>query len=39
LKELRLHLSCFDSTKWVGSPNLVQIFDAKLQELESAIAR
>jgi hypothetical protein len=34
LKELRLHLSCFDSTKWAGSPNLIKIFDSKLQELE-----
>ena len=34
LKELRLHLNYFDSTKWVGSPNLLKIFDAKLQELE-----
>jgi hypothetical protein len=34
LKELRLHLSCFDSKKWIGSPNLLKIFDAKLQELE-----
>jgi hypothetical protein len=39
LKELRLHLSCFDSTKWVGSPNLLKIFDAKLQELEGATAK
>jgi hypothetical protein len=39
LKELRLHLSCFDSTKWVGAPNLVRLFDAKLQELESTIAK
>jgi hypothetical protein len=34
LKELRLHLSCFDSTKWANSPNLTRIFDLKLQELE-----
>jgi hypothetical protein len=34
LKELRLHLSCFDSTKWIGSPDLLKIFDEKLQELE-----
>lgn len=34
LKELRLHLNCFDSTKWPGSPNLTKIFDMKLQELE-----
>jgi hypothetical protein len=39
LKELRLHLSCFDSAKWVGSPNLIKLFDAKLHELESSIAK
>jgi hypothetical protein len=35
LEEIRLHLNCFDSTKWHGSPNLTKIFNTKLQELES----
>jgi hypothetical protein len=34
LKELRLHLNCFDSTTCSGSPNLTKIFDMKLQEIE-----
>jgi len=38
LDELRLHLNCFDSSKWVGAPNLTKIFDAKLQEFNNGNA-
>ena len=33
VEELRLHLRGFDHTRWIGSPNLVQIFDDQLREL------
>jgi hypothetical protein len=32
LEELRLHLRCFDHTRYPGAPNLVQLFDSKLKE-------
>ena len=33
LDEVRLQLSCFDSGKWIGAPNLTKLFDAKLREI------
>jgi hypothetical protein len=30
IDELRLHLRCFDHTRWPGAPNLVQLFDSTL---------
>jgi len=31
LNELRLHLSCFDHTKFPGSPNLLELFNTRLE--------
>ena len=33
LAELRLHLACYPSSRWPGTPDLVGIFDSKLAEL------
>jgi hypothetical protein len=32
LSELRLHLSCFEHSKWPGSPDLLAIFNAQLND-------
>jgi hypothetical protein len=32
IDEMRRHLRCFDHTRWVGAPNLVQMFDNRLLE-------
>jgi hypothetical protein len=31
LSELRVHLSCFDHSKFPGSPNLLAIFNSRLE--------
>ena len=31
LDEIRIHLGCFDHTKWPGSPNLVEYFENELK--------
>ena len=28
---LRLHLGCFQHTRWLGAPDLVRLFDTRLQ--------
>ena len=33
LDELRLHLRCFDHTRWIGAPDFVQVFETRLTEL------
>jgi hypothetical protein len=32
LDELRMHLRCFDHTRWPGAPNFSQLFELRLNE-------
>jgi hypothetical protein len=32
LAEVRIHLACFNASRWTGAPDLVSYFDQKLRE-------
>jgi hypothetical protein len=32
LEEVRIHLRCFNSSRWPGAPNLVAYFDNRLKD-------